>query len=630
MKEITPDGNCFYRCLSYFYRQKENDYNEFRQLITNYIEQNIDYYLIFISDEEVNIKNEDGLSDDEIIKKKKDYLLQYIENAKKDKYWAGDLEISTANLIFNAKILIYTLENDKFNIYNEFSNESNSNKIKDIIQILFINNNHFNLLIKQEYADIFKVSDNIQKLEFTEFAKLITIKKIDNKDLIKNINIKNIRNEKYVSFNRKTCENYYNEIADYILDNNNIPARLKNNPLKKNKRQSKKRGKFRKMIKNHYRLYENRLQYKKFVNNEEKWLYIPFENEVQPLLNYVHFNNHHLKKDRMCIHIIKLGFFWFGYTESIVNFIKKCGKCHCEEKSTKISSIPKIIITNGPHIRYQADIWYLPKQLKTNNNYNYCLDIIDHFSKWSYSYLLQNKDSEIVVSKIKSFININGKCKIFQSDNGLEFNNSILKLYLENEKIKYIRSAPYHPQTNGCVEALHKQIKKYLLDEYEKKLDKFNIDVSLIDAINYHNSTVHTITKYEPNFLRNITNESLIEEVVNNIVNCMKRKIKKNKILPKNTLLLLNEEIELKGNFYVLKKNKPANKFTIPALLIKYINNNNISIKVLVNNNNSQILRKGNILNVNIETSKVIDEYGFQYYLKQFGENVEEDTINFD
>ena len=71
------------------------------------------------------------------------------------------------------------------------------------------------------------------------------------------------------------------------------------------------------------------------------------------------------------------------------------------------------------------------------------------------------------------------------------------------------------------------------MDEYEKKLDKFNIDVSLIDAINYHNSTVHTITKYEPNFLRNITNESLIEEVVNNIVNCMKRKIKKIKFYQK-------------------------------------------------------------------------------------------------
>ena len=57
------------------------------------------------------------------------------------------------------------------------------------------------------------------------------------------------------------------------------------------------------------------------------------------------------------------------------------------------------------------------------------------------------------------------KCKIFQTDNGLEFNNNNLKLFLENENIKYIRSAPYHPQTNGCVEALHKQMKNFSLDE---------------------------------------------------------------------------------------------------------------------------------------------------------------------
>ena len=49
-KKITPNGNCFYRSLSYFYRQDEKDYNEFRQLIISYIEQNIANYLEFISD----------------------------------------------------------------------------------------------------------------------------------------------------------------------------------------------------------------------------------------------------------------------------------------------------------------------------------------------------------------------------------------------------------------------------------------------------------------------------------------------------------------------------------------------------------------------------------------------------
>ena len=51
------------------------------------------------------------------------------------------------------------------------------------------------------------------------------------------------------------------------------------------------------------------------------------------------------------------------------------------------------ILDEGPHYRYQADIWYLTNELKTNNNYIYCLDIIDHFSKWLFSYLLQDKSA---------------------------------------------------------------------------------------------------------------------------------------------------------------------------------------------------------------------------------------------
>ena len=42
LKKITSEGNCFYRSLSYFYRQTENDYNEFRNLILSYIENNLD------------------------------------------------------------------------------------------------------------------------------------------------------------------------------------------------------------------------------------------------------------------------------------------------------------------------------------------------------------------------------------------------------------------------------------------------------------------------------------------------------------------------------------------------------------------------------------------------------------
>ena len=57
VKNIMADGNCFYRSLSFYYRQTEKDYNEFRKLIVSYIENNLDIYISFISDEEIIAPN---------------------------------------------------------------------------------------------------------------------------------------------------------------------------------------------------------------------------------------------------------------------------------------------------------------------------------------------------------------------------------------------------------------------------------------------------------------------------------------------------------------------------------------------------------------------------------------------
>ena len=84
-----------------------------------------------------------------------------------------------------------------------------------------------------------------------------------------------------------------------------------------------------------------------------------------------------------------------------------------------------------------------------------------------------------VVSKIKMYIMNFGKCKIFQTDNGTEFKNAELKTFLENEGIKHVFSRPYHPQSNGAVEAVHKSVKKYLSNEYKVQKKNFNIELSL-------------------------------------------------------------------------------------------------------------------------------------------------------
>ena len=69
-EKITPDGNCFYRSLSYFYRKDEKDYNEFMQLIISYIEQNIANYFKFISDMHLVREDLENSSESDILQKK--------------------------------------------------------------------------------------------------------------------------------------------------------------------------------------------------------------------------------------------------------------------------------------------------------------------------------------------------------------------------------------------------------------------------------------------------------------------------------------------------------------------------------------------------------------------------------
>ena len=62
-----------------------------------------------------------------------------------------------------------------------------------------------------------------------------------------------------------------------------------------------------------------------------------------------------------------------------------------------------------------------------------------------------------------------GMPKILQTDNGKEFDIQHTKHYRTEYDIKLIHSSPYHPQTNGSVEVTHKEIQKYIFNEYLNK-----------------------------------------------------------------------------------------------------------------------------------------------------------------
>ena len=170
-------------------------------------------------------------------------------------------------------------------------------------------------------------------------------------------------------------------------------------------------------------------------------------------------------------------------------------------------------------------------------------------------YLLTDKTMTLVCSKIKYHLFNYGKCKLFQCNNGTEFKNRELKIFLWNEGIDLIFPRVRHPQTNGCVEAIQRIIRKNFLRDYEIKLAKFHIEISL--RIYYiFNNTLINITKRILSKIKDIDDQEEMAEINQNITKFISRKLNTISNVDKDDVLLLTTNIKIESNVIKLKYKK--------------------------------------------------------------------------
>ena len=342
-------------------------------------------------------------------------------------------------------------------------------------------------------------------------------------------------------------------------------------------------------------------------------------------LNNIFYNAHILlnihctfKKSKK--NILEGDFYYEGITADLKNYIVNCERCQATRglKPVQVPEYP--IISNGPHDEYQMDLWYLPKDMLPYTDYKYVMDIVDHFSKWIWSYPLKNKDAYNSLQCLKKFIYSFGICNTLHTDNGLEFKNLLFDSFCAEKGIKHKFSKPYTPNSHGAVESAHKQIKKYVLEEfYINKKEDFLLEDTLLTIINFHNNTEHTTTKHKPIYLRDTSNRDLINEVNNNMKNTIKYAIKYKNLylLDANDLLLVNSNIKLKFDFKyeeIVKKNKKEiGAFIIPAIFIKYTKSLKLEIKICKKFKN--ILESYTYYIIESALVREVGEKGFNYYL---------------
>ena len=264
----------------------------------------------------------------------------------------------------------------------------------------------------------------------------------------------------------------------------------------------------------------------------------------------------------------------------ILNFIMNCPQCIREKSGTIIKTTPLKIIPKGPKDSFVIDGWKLHKTLAEKTGYNWVVDIIDHFSKFLMSYPVKNNDAKSTLNCMKQFCLTIGIPNIIQSDNGLEYKNSLWEEFCLNKNIKHIFNSPYHPQTNGVVEISHKEIRHNVMLYYSQNPDNFDLNNAILNAIDIHNNKIHTITKYKPIELINTSNEELINQVITNIEQIdYKKHLDNNKELKEGDHILIKKNVTKTGNRLISKRINLRNNKIIGTITNSY-GNGLYSIKV--------------------------------------------------
>ena len=127
------------------------------------------------------------------------------------------------------------------------------------------------------------------------------------------------------------------------------------------------------------------------------------------------------------------------------------------------------------------------------------LIVVDSHSKWievKVVKVVKNATSLVTMEHFRTMFATHGLPKMLVTDNGTPFVSKEIEVFYKQNGIRHVRSAPYHPATNGLAERAVQSVKSFL-----KKETRGSLQTRVSQFLLRHRITPHTVTGVSPSEL---------------------------------------------------------------------------------------------------------------------------------
>jgi len=205
------------------------------------------------------------------------------------------------------------------------------------------------------------------------------------------------------------------------------------------------------------------------IQSPQGWVTMAPESLHSPLLQakHAHPTAGHLGQQKT-LQLLLADWWWPNIQADVKEMCTKCEVCNRAKAPTVTPRAPlgELPPVSSTFQRVHVDLLELPQMV---DRFKYVLVAIDAFSKWCELIPIQNKAAETVVEAFTfGWLTRYGPPRTIHSDKGTEFTNKFLKGITEKFGIAHTFSSTLHPQSNGAVERLNRDIIAYLRKYFSK------------------------------------------------------------------------------------------------------------------------------------------------------------------